>query len=80
MVVHSITDRKLRHFFLSKLYHFLNTFCNELTLIIEGFDELNSNSLFQATKIYLVTIITPTSKQFWVTKLENESKINVSME
>ncbi|XP_059653789.1 AAA-ATPase At3g50940-like [Cornus florida] len=71
---------EFQHFLLIKFRHFLTTFSNQLTIVIDEFDGLNSNQLFRASELYLGTIITPSTKRFRVTKPEKEHKINVSME
>ncbi|GMQ09474.1 hypothetical protein CsSME_00052843 [Camellia sinensis var. sinensis] len=84
MVVRSVAKDfipyEFQHFIAVKLRHFLSTFSNQITLVIDEFDGLNRNHIFHAAKIYLGTIITPSTKRFRVTKLEKETKINLSME
>ncbi|KAI7986559.1 Protein HYPER-SENSITIVITY-RELATED 4 [Camellia lanceoleosa] len=84
MVVRSVAKDfipyEFQQFLAVKLRHFLSTFSNQITFVIDEFDGLNRNHIFRAAKIYLGTIITPSTKRFRVTKLEKETKINLSME
>ncbi|CAL5361734.1 unnamed protein product [Camellia sinensis] len=84
MVVRSVAKDfipyEFQQFIAVKVRHFLSTFSNQITLVIDEFDGLNRNHIFHAAEIYLGTIITPSTKRFRVTKLEKETKINLSME
>ncbi|KAI7985685.1 Protein HYPER-SENSITIVITY-RELATED 4 [Camellia lanceoleosa] len=84
MVVRSVAKDfipyEFQHFIAVKVRHFLSTFSNQITLVIDEFDGLNRNHIFHAAEIYLGTIITPSTKRFRITKLEKETKINLSME
>ncbi|KAI7985993.1 Protein HYPER-SENSITIVITY-RELATED 4 [Camellia lanceoleosa] len=84
MVVRSVAKDfipyEFQQYIAVKLRHFLSTFSNQITLVIDEFDGLNRNHIFHAAEIYLGTIITPSTKRFRVTKPEKETKINLSME
>ncbi|XAR59568.1 hypothetical protein NMG60_11015450 [Bertholletia excelsa] len=71
---------EFRHFLHLKLRDLLGTFSNQVILVLDEFDGLNPNQLFDAAEIYLGTIITPSTKRFRATKPEKEKKITLSME
>ncbi|KAK4491406.1 hypothetical protein RD792_002151 [Penstemon davidsonii] len=69
----------LRHFFFNKFHHLLSTFSNEISVIIDEFDGLNKNQLFEAAEIYIATIPNPSTKCFRASLPEKEKKIHVSI-
>ncbi|XP_058213282.1 AAA-ATPase At3g50940-like [Rhododendron vialii] len=84
MVVRSVAKDLIPHEFQHALFvrlrQFLSTFSNEVTLIIDEYEGLYPNHLFQAAETYLGTVITPDTKRFRASKPEKENQIKVSME
>ncbi|KAF7143895.1 hypothetical protein RHSIM_Rhsim05G0072500 [Rhododendron simsii] len=84
MVVRSVAEDlipdEFQHALFVRLRQFLSTFSNQLTLIIDEYEGLYPNHLFQAAETYLGTIITPDTKRFRASKPEKENQIKVSME
>lgn len=71
---------ELRGYILHKLRSFFTSLSSQFTLIIDEFEGLNRNHLFQAAEIYLRPTISPDTKRFRVTMPEKETKISISME
>ncbi|KAL3843439.1 hypothetical protein ACJIZ3_000842 [Penstemon smallii] len=74
-----LIPNELRQYFFTKFHHFLSTFTNDISLIINEFDGLNKNQLFDAAEIYLATIPNPSTKCFRASLPEKEKKIHVSI-
>ncbi|KAH7853110.1 hypothetical protein Vadar_033385 [Vaccinium darrowii] len=84
MVVRSVAKdlipHEFQHYLFIQLRRFLSAFSNQLTLIIDEYDGLYPNHLFQSAEVYLSSLITPNTKRFRASKSEKENQIKVSME
>lgn len=84
MVARSITQdllpEDLRYYFSSALQGFLARFSSQLTLVIEEYDGLVSNQIYDAAQIYLSAKISPTTRRLRVAKPAGEDNLNISME
>lgn len=72
--------RELRNYVLLKLRTLFTSLSSQLTLIIDEFEGLNHNLLYQAAQVYLRPTISPNAKRFKVTMPVKETKISVTME
>ncbi|XP_042981645.1 AAA-ATPase At3g50940-like [Carya illinoinensis] len=72
--------RELQIYFQLKFRTLFTAFSSQLTLIIDEFEGLNHNHLFEAATVYLRPTISPNTKRFRVTLPVKETKISVSME
>ncbi|XWS67880.1 hypothetical protein CRYUN_Cryun04dG0042600 [Craigia yunnanensis] len=72
--------RELRDYIFLKIKDLLVSFSSELTLVIEEYDGLNHNHLYQAAEIYLEPTIPPDTKRIRVTMPKKEDKISLSLE
>lgn len=83
MFVRSISKdflpKELRHYAVTSFSQFLSRFSNEATLMIDEYDGLNKNRLFDAAELYVSTIVSPSTKTYRVSLLEKEKKISVSL-
>ncbi|XP_058179730.1 AAA-ATPase At3g50940-like [Rhododendron vialii] len=59
---------------------FFSRFSSQLTMVIDEFDGLVNNEIYEAAEVYLGPKISPTTRRLKVSKPENERSINVSME
>ncbi|KAI8542529.1 hypothetical protein RHMOL_Rhmol08G0144500 [Rhododendron molle] len=59
---------------------FFSRFSSQLTMVIDEFDGLVNNEIYEAAEVYLGPKISPTTRRLKVSKSENEQSINVSME
>ncbi|KAF8018701.1 hypothetical protein BT93_H3563 [Corymbia citriodora subsp. variegata] len=84
MLARSITQdllpEDLRYYFSFALRGFLARFSSQLTLVIEEYDGLVSNQIYDAAQTYLSAKISPTTRRLRVAKPEGENTLNVSME
>ncbi|KAH6780065.1 hypothetical protein C2S52_011302 [Perilla frutescens var. hirtella] len=70
---------ELRQYISTKIHHFLSTFSNESTFLIDEYDGFNKNLLFYAAELYVGTIVNPSTRTFRATLPEKEKKIHVSI-
>lgn len=75
-----IIPQEFRHFFFTKVHHFLTAFSNEVSLVIDEYDGLGKNQLFKAAEVYLGSILSPSTKRFRATLPQKEKKIKILME
>ncbi|KAF8018703.1 hypothetical protein BT93_H3565 [Corymbia citriodora subsp. variegata] len=71
---------ELQYYLSSTVRGFVARFSSQLTLVIEEYDGLVSNQIYEAAQIYLSTKISPTTRRLRVAKPEGEDDLNVSME
>ncbi|KAK3413881.1 AAA-ATPase At3g50940 [Eucalyptus grandis] len=69
-----------QYYISSAVHGFLARFSSQLTLVIEEYDGLVSNQIYDAAQIYLSAKISPTTRRLRVAKPEGEDNLNVSME
>ncbi|KAJ4716556.1 AAA-ATPase [Melia azedarach] len=80
-VAHDILPHEVQAYFYLKLRNFIARFSNELTLVIEEYDDgLNQNKLFKAAKLYLEPRIPPEVKRIKINLPNRETKISFSVE
>ncbi|KAH9656804.1 protein HYPER-SENSITIVITY-RELATED 4 [Citrus sinensis] len=85
MVIRSIArdylPREVQSYFALKLKDFISSFSNELTFVIDEYDDgLNQNKLFKAAKIYLEPKIPPNVKRIKINLPRKETNISLSVE
>lgn len=84
MVIRSVSNDYLppefKDYLFTGLRKFFNRFSSQLTMVIDEFDGLVNNQIYEAAEIYLGPKICPTTRRLKVSKPENEHTINVSME
>ncbi|CAN8254769.1 unnamed protein product [Cochlearia groenlandica] len=69
------------HHFISYSFHaFFAYFSSQMTIIIEEFDGLVHNEIFEAAEAYLATKISPSNRRIKVSKHEKENNYNVTVE
>ncbi|KAL7255803.1 hypothetical protein ACSBR1_009852 [Camellia fascicularis] len=85
MVVRSVaTDflpPEFQNYIFFNLRNFFSRFSSHLTMVIDEFDGLVNNQIYDAANVYLSTKISPTTThRLKVTKIDDEKSINVSMD
>ncbi|KAL6491764.1 hypothetical protein OROGR_011903 [Orobanche gracilis] len=78
-IAKDILPRELRGYASAKFTEFLSRFSNKATLIIDEYDGLNRNRLFDAAELYVGTIAAPATKTYRASLLDKEKKISVSL-
>uniref|UniRef100_A0A5B7B9Q7 AAA+ ATPase domain-containing protein n=1 Tax=Davidia involucrata TaxID=16924 RepID=A0A5B7B9Q7_DAVIN len=84
MVVRTVAQDYLPHEFRDYLFsgiqNFFNRFSSQLTMVIDEFDGLVNNEIYDAAELYLGTKISPNTHRLKVSKPEKEKSITVAME
>ncbi|KAM7516206.1 hypothetical protein LguiA_005789 [Lonicera macranthoides] len=84
MVARTVVRDYLPHEIQDYLYlgtrNLFNRFSNQLTMVIDEFDGLVTNEIYEAAEVYLATKISPNTLRLKVTKPEKEKKITAAME
>ncbi|PSS29445.1 Protein HYPER-SENSITIVITY-RELATED like [Actinidia chinensis var. chinensis] len=83
MVIRSIArdlvPYEIQHYFFSNIQSLFKSFSSELVLIIEEFDGLVCNQIYEAAEIYLGSKVFVSTQMFKVSLPEKETKISTSM-
>ncbi|KAL3527136.1 hypothetical protein ACH5RR_011792 [Cinchona calisaya] len=84
MVVRSVTKEfippEFEDYLFSGLRNLFYCFSNQLTLVIDEFDGLENNEIYEAAEVYLGPKITPTTRRLKISKAEKEKNFNLAME
>lgn len=64
----------------SGIRNFFSSFSNQLTLVIDEFDGLVNNEIYEAAEIYLGPKVSPTTRRLKISKPEKEKHFNITME
>jgi chaperone BCS1 len=84
MLARSIAQDFLPHeihdYLFSGIRSFFNRFSSQLTMIIDEFDGLVSNQIYEAAEIYLGSKISPNTQRLKVSKSEKERSLTITME
>ncbi|CAN6563200.1 unnamed protein product [Malus baccata var. baccata] len=84
MVVRSIAQDLLPHeiqyYFFSGIRNFFSRFSSQLTMVIEEFDGLVNNQIYEAAEIYLGGKVSPWTRRLKVSKAEKENNFTITME
>ncbi|GLT39175.1 hypothetical protein SLA2020_133810 [Shorea laevis] len=84
MLVRSIANdflpHELRNYFFFNAHQFFSRFSSTVTMVIDEFDGLVYNQIYEAAQTYLGTKISPSTKRFRVSKPEKEKNFVVAME
>ncbi|KAI8554245.1 hypothetical protein RHMOL_Rhmol05G0083500 [Rhododendron molle] len=80
-VARDLIPREFQSYFFLKPRGLLGGyFSNQVTMIVEEYDGLYPNQLFQSAELYLAAVIGPDTRRFRVTKPEKQKQIMVRME
>ncbi|CAA0807636.1 cytochrome BC1 synthesis [Striga hermonthica] len=78
-LAHDLLPHELRHHLFTKLCHALNALSSEVTLVIDEYDGLARNHLFQAAELYTSAIAGPTTRSLRASLPDREKKIHVAV-
>ncbi|TMW89895.1 hypothetical protein EJD97_016517 [Solanum chilense] len=79
MLVHNLPPEVQDYLFFG-LRHVFIKFSNQLTMVIDEFDGMMSNEVYESAQIYLGTKLSPDTRRFKISKSEKEKSFNTSME
>ncbi|KAL8047373.1 hypothetical protein ABFX02_08G236900 [Erythranthe guttata] len=84
MVVRSVASdilpREIHNHIFSFIQNFFSRFSNQLTLVIDEFDGIVRNEIYEYTEIYLGPKTGPKSRRFKITKPEKEKHYKITTE
>ncbi|KAK3410376.1 hypothetical protein EUGRSUZ_J02377 [Eucalyptus grandis] len=84
MVVRSVVQpflpRELRGFLFSGIRGFLSRFSNEMTMVIDEYDGINPNELYQAAQVFLPAKQFPSMRRVRVSKPVKEDELTLAMD
>ncbi|XP_042484254.1 AAA-ATPase At3g50940-like [Macadamia integrifolia] len=78
-IVQDFLPHELQDYVFSGLRKFFNQFSSQLTIVIEEFDELTNNQVYEAAEIYLGNKISPNTQTLRISKSEKEKNLKVAM-
>ncbi|KAK1363539.1 Protein hyper-sensitivity-related 4 [Heracleum sosnowskyi] len=71
---------EIQGYFYLGLHNFFRRFSNQLTMVINEYDGIESNEIYDAAVIYLGSKVSPNTRRLKVTKPEQENSISLTME
>ncbi|MCD7460222.1 hypothetical protein HAX54_043110 [Datura stramonium] len=79
MVAHNLPPEVQDYLFFG-LRSLFSRFSNQLTMVIDEFDGMESNEVYESAQIYLGSKLSPDTRRFKISKPEKEKSFNMSME
>ncbi|KAK4725429.1 hypothetical protein R3W88_028208 [Solanum pinnatisectum] len=79
MLIHNLPPEVQDYLFFG-LRHVFIKFSNQLTMVIDEFDGMVSNEVYESAQIYLGSKLSPDTRRFKISKSEKEKSFNTSME
>ncbi|KAL8118063.1 AAA-ATPase At3g50940-like [Apium graveolens] len=71
---------EVQDYFYLGLHKFFRRFSNQLTMVINEYEGIESNEIYDAAVVYLGSKVSPSTRRLKVTKPEHESSISLAME
>lgn len=79
-IVQDFLPHEVRDYFSSGIRSFFTRFSNQLTMVIDEFDGLVSNQIYESAEIYLGSKVSPSTHRLKVSKPEKEKSFTITME
>ncbi|KAE8010532.1 hypothetical protein FH972_006898 [Carpinus fangiana] len=79
-IVRDFLPHEIHDYLFSGVRSFFNRFSSQLTMIIDEFDGLVSNQIYEAAEIYLGSRISPNTHRLKVSKSDKEHNFTITME
>ncbi|CAN4116780.1 unnamed protein product [Withania somnifera] len=79
-IAHDYIPRELHDYLFFGLKNMFTKFSNQLTMVIDEFDGLVNNEIYEAAEIYLGNKLSPNIHRLKITKPEKEKNFNITME
>lgn len=79
-VVREFLPAEIEHYLFSGLRILFDRFTNQLTIVIDEFDGLENNEIYEAAEVYLGPKVAPTTRRLKISKPEKEKNFNIAME
>ncbi|KAG5614275.1 hypothetical protein H5410_014099 [Solanum commersonii] len=79
-IIHNYISRELHAYLFFGLKNMFTKFSKQLTMVIEEFDGLVNNKIYEAATIYLANKLSPHIRRLKISKTEKEKNFNITME
>lgn len=79
-IFHDYTPRELHEYLFFGLGNIFTKFSNQLTMVIDEFDGLVNNEIYEAAETYLGSKLSPNIHRLKISKPEKEKNFNIAME
>ncbi|KAK9948561.1 hypothetical protein M0R45_004130 [Rubus argutus] len=79
-IVQDFLPHEVHDYFFSGIRSFFTRFSNQLTMVIDEFDGLVSNQIYESAEIYLGSKVSPSTHRLKVSKPEKEKSFTITME
>uniref|UniRef100_F6GYL6 AAA+ ATPase domain-containing protein n=1 Tax=Vitis vinifera TaxID=29760 RepID=F6GYL6_VITVI len=79
-IANDLLPNEVHDYFSSTLHNLSRYFSSQLTIVIDEFQGLSMNKLFEAADVYLGTRMTPSVRKIRVVKGDEEKKLAVTMD
>ncbi|XP_042484251.1 protein HYPER-SENSITIVITY-RELATED 4-like [Macadamia integrifolia] len=78
-ILQDFLPEQVQDYVSSGLRRLINSFSSELTIVIDEFDKLTNNQVYEAAEIYLGNRISPNTQTLRISKSEKEKSLKVAM-
>lgn len=79
-IVQDFLPHEVQDYFFSGIRSFFARFSNQLTMVIDEFDGLVSNQIYESAEIYLGSKVSPSTHRLKISKPEKEKSFTITME
>ncbi|KAH0986540.1 hypothetical protein GBA52_013717 [Prunus armeniaca] len=79
-IANDFIPNEFRNYFFSSLHNISRRFSSHLTIVIDEFQGLSLNEVFEAAEAYLGTLATPSLQRIKVSKVTKEKKLGVALD
>lgn len=79
-IVQDFLPHEVQDYFFSGIRSFFTRFSNQLTMVIDEFDGLVSNQIYESAEIYLGSKVSPSTHRLKISKPEKEKSFTITME
>ncbi|KAL1810162.1 hypothetical protein ACET3Z_027152 [Daucus carota] len=79
-IVRDYVPSEIQDYFHLGLRHFFSHFSNELTMVINEYEEIERNEIYDAAVVYVGSKVSPNTRRLRVTKLKQENNVSLTME
>ena len=79
-LVRDYVPSEIQDYFHLGLRHFFSHFSNELTMVINEYEEIERNEIYDAAVVYVGSKVSPNTRRLRVTKLKQENNVSLTME
>ncbi|XP_050383124.1 AAA-ATPase At3g50940-like [Argentina anserina] len=79
-IAQDFLPHEVRDYFFSSISTFFSRFSNQLTMVIDEFDGLVNNQIYESAEVYLGSKVSPLMQRLKVSKPEKEKNITITID